>query len=88
MSAERVWTVTIAFTEDEDKTRADAILQAGPLEMRGWGRARRNPVDPDMPAVGEEVAAARALSDVAHHLLEQAAHTIETWEGRPVHLDH
>ena len=36
--------------------------------------------------IGEEVAAARALNDLAHHLLEQAAHTIESWEGRPVHL--
>jgi Rv2632c-like len=88
MSGARVWNVTIAFTEDDEKTRADAVLEAGQLELRGWGRARRNPVDPDVPAVGEEVAAARALSELAHHLLDQAAHTIETWERRPVHLDH
>jgi hypothetical protein len=87
MSAERVWTVTIAFTEDDDKTRADALMQGGPMELRGWGRARRNPEDPDVPAVGEEVAASRALVDLAHHLLEQAAHAIESWEGHPVQLD-
>jgi hypothetical protein len=88
MSAERVWTVTVAFTEDEDKTRADALLQGGALELRGWGRSRRNPVDPDVPAVGEEVAAARALSDLAHHLLDAAAQSIEAWEGHAVRLDH
>ena len=33
-----------------------------------------------------QVAAARALSDLAHHLLDQAAHRIESWEGQPVHL--
>ena len=86
MSEERIWTVNIVFTEEEDTTRADAVLQSGPTDLRGWGRSRRNPADPDVPAVGEEIAAARALHDLGHHLIEQAAHTIETWEGRPVHV--
>jgi hypothetical protein len=83
---ETTWTITIEFTEDGDRTRADAILTGAPDELRGWGRARRNPADPDLPAVGEEVAAARALSDLTNHLLEQAAHRIEAWEGHPVEL--
>jgi hypothetical protein len=82
------WTVEIVFSEDEDKTRADARLTGGVDDLQGWGRARRNPDDPDVPAVGEEVAAARALSDLAHHLLEQAAHRIESWEGHEVKLSH
>lgn len=81
-----VWTVEITFNEDEDKTRADAVLRGSGDDLQGWGRARRNPVDPDLPAVGEEIAAARALTDLAHHLLEQAGHRIESWEGRPVDL--
>jgi hypothetical protein len=81
-----VWTVEITFSEDEGKTRADAVLTGAPEDLQGWGRARRSPVDPDVPAVGEEIAAARALTDLAHHLLEQAAHRIESWEGHPVHL--
>ena len=80
------WTVEIVFSEDEDKTRADAILTGTPDGVQGWGRAKRNPADPEVPAVGEEIAAARALGDLAHHLLEQAAHRIESWEGRQVHL--
>jgi hypothetical protein len=80
------WTVEIVFNEDEEKTRADALLTGGPVGVQGWGRARRNPDDPAVPAVGEEIAAARALSDLAHHLLEEAAHRIESWEGRPVDL--
>ena len=80
------WTVEIAFTEDEGKTRADAILDCGAEQLQGWGRARRNPDDPDVPAVGLEVAAARALSDLAHHLLDEAARRIESWEGQPVRL--
>jgi hypothetical protein len=80
------WTVEIIFTEDDDKTRADAVLSGPSEDLRGWGRSRRNPTDPDLPAVGEEVAAARALTDLAHHLLEAAAHRIESWEGHSVEL--
>jgi hypothetical protein len=86
MTSPVTWTVSITFTEEDEKTRADAILAGSPDELRAWGRARRNPTDPDLPAVGAEVAAARALADLSHHLLEQAAHRIELWEGRPVHL--
>jgi hypothetical protein len=86
MSETRTWTVTIVFTEDGDKTRADATLVGAPDEIRGWGRSKRNPLDPKVAEVGEEVAAARALHDVAHHLIEQAMHRIEGWEGHPVHV--
>jgi hypothetical protein len=86
MSEPRTWTITIAFTEEDENTRADAVLQGGVDDVVGWGRARRNPVDPNVPAVGEEVAAARALFDLGHHLLDEAAHRIESWEGHRVHL--
>jgi Rv2632c-like len=82
----RTWVVDIAFDEDDDKTRADAVLTGGAEQLRGWGRARRSPADPAVSTVGEDVAAARALADLAHQLLEQAAHRIESWEGRPIHL--
>jgi hypothetical protein len=39
------WTVEITFSEDEDKTRADATLTGGADELQGWRRARRNPAD-------------------------------------------
>jgi hypothetical protein len=86
MTEPLTWNITVVFTESEGKTRADAVLAGAPDEVRGWGRARRNPIDPDRPAVGEEVAAARALSDLAHHLLERAAQRIEEWEGHHVDL--
>ena len=37
-----------------------------------------------MPAIGDELAAARALSDLAHNLLDAAAGRIEAFEGHPV----
>jgi hypothetical protein len=84
MSEKRVWTVEVVFTEDDDHTQAHALLQAGPRHFSGWGRARRNPADPSVPVIGEELAAARALGDLAHRLLQEAADTIEQFEGGPV----
>lgn len=87
MSEKRVWTVEIIFTEDDDRTRADARLGAGTRVLNGWGRSRRNPLDPDVPAIGEELAAARALSDLSHQLVHEAAGTIERMEGHVVNLN-
>jgi hypothetical protein len=86
MSEPIVWTVDVAFTEDEKHTRADAILHAGSARYHGWGRARRNPADPDRPKVGEEIAAARALENLVAQLRAVAEHDIEDFEGHTVHI--
>jgi hypothetical protein len=83
----KIWTVELAIEETpEGHTEAKAMLDMGGGERRlgGWGRARRRPADPLLPRVGEELAAARALSDLGHHLVEEAARVIEQHEGRPV----
>jgi hypothetical protein len=84
--SDRVRTVEVLFTEDEDRTRADGRMRAAQREWNGWGRARRNPLDPDIRTIGEELAAARALSDLSHQFVDAAAHAIESFEGHPVHL--
>jgi hypothetical protein len=81
-----IWTVSITFSEDDNRTRADADVEGAPVRLNGYGTSRRNPIDPNLPAVGEVIAAARALGDLSHHLLEHAAHEIESWEGHPVKL--
>lgn len=80
MNHARVWTVEIAFTEDESRTRADAWLRGTDHDLAGWGRSQRNPHDPLVPKVGEELAASRALSDLAHQLAIEALDVIETFE--------
>ena len=45
MSNTRVWTVEIDFTEEDDNTRAGAILETGTERIHGWGQAHRNPAD-------------------------------------------
>ena len=86
MSQTKVWTVEVVFDERDDRTDAEAVLQIAGNRFAGWGRARRNPADPDVPKIGEELAAARALSDLSHKLVETAAEAIEGFEGHRVHV--
>jgi hypothetical protein len=73
------WHVELTFTEDEDRTRADAVLDLRGSHFHGFGQAKRAPDDPSVPIVGEELAAARALSDLAHKLVDAAAERIATF---------
>jgi hypothetical protein len=61
-------------------------LHIGDKEYGGWGRARRNPADPNVPRIGEELAVARALADLSHHLVEAAVVEIESHEGHTVQV--
>jgi hypothetical protein len=78
--------VDIALTEDADHCEAVARIRVRDRDFSGWGRARRNPTDPHMPLVGEELAVARALSEVSHQLVAAAADSLEGALGRPVEL--
>jgi hypothetical protein len=80
------WQVDIAFTEEDDRTRADAILELASQRFHGFGQARRAPKDPSVPVIGQDLAAARALSDLSHQLVHAAAERIEAFEGHPVDL--
>lgn len=71
------WSVQIDLGEHEGRTRAIARLHTGDrTSLTGTGSARLNPADPDVPEIGDELAAARALSQLAHALLEAAADDI------------
>jgi hypothetical protein len=83
---EKVWTINVVLLEEGDLTRADAILAGAGDDVRGFGRAKRAPQDPSVPMIGDELAAARALSDLAHNLLDAAASRIEAFEGHPVRV--
>lgn len=74
----KTWTVQITLDEDGDDTRADATLGVDTMELRGRGMSRRNPSDESEPRIGDELATARALSDLAHQLLAAAASDIES----------
>lgn len=78
MSTAKKWSVEIHIDEHESRTRAEARLHtADKTHLVGVGLARLNPADRDIPEIGDELAAARALSDLAHQLLDAAANDIE-----------
>jgi len=71
--------LNIALRLDEDATNTLVFAE---MDMRGdhfesVGRARRSPEDRPMPIVGEELATARALSDLACQVMESAQVKIE-----------
>jgi hypothetical protein len=64
----------------------DALLALADERFHGFGRAKRAPEDASVPVIGLDLAAARALSDLSHQLLDAAAKRIEQFEGHSVDL--
>jgi uncharacterized protein DUF1876 len=81
------WTIEVDLEESPDTTEARVTLRIGEKEYGGWGRARRNPSDDNVARIGEELAVARALADLSHHLVEAAVGEIEAHEGRKVQVN-
>lgn len=79
-----VRSIEVLLQETDDETEAEAVLELRGERVAGWGRARRNPSDPAVPQIGEELATARALLDLSHKLLEAATAQIERYEGHRV----
>jgi hypothetical protein len=78
------WHVEIDFDEDDTHTNATLLLRLPDgVELRSRGHAKRNPSDEPQPRIGEEIAAARALADLTHQLLEKAAGEISEVTHRP-----
>ncbi|HSK90621.1 MAG TPA: DUF1876 domain-containing protein [Euzebyales bacterium] len=89
MPVAKHWTVDIYLSEEDGDehtvTRAEARLHTqDATDLRGHGHARKHPDDADVPEIGDELAAARALSDLAHQLLHAAAEDIEAVTHQPV----
>jgi hypothetical protein len=75
MTHTKRWTVDIYIDEHEEtrRTRAEARLHTGdPSDVRGVGLSSRHPRDREVPEIGDELAVARALADLAEHLYTDA----------------
>lgn len=84
MTAAKQWNVEILIDEHDERTRTRARLDTrDDTAVVGVGLARCNPADVNVPEIGDELAAARALSDLAHRLLETTAQDIEALTHRP-----
>jgi hypothetical protein len=79
MSTMRRWRVDVFVDEIDDRTtHAEArLFTDDETHLVGRGQARRDPHDRAVPEVGDEIAAGRALLDLAHALLGAAEADVE-----------
>ncbi|MGW7381736.1 DUF1876 domain-containing protein [Streptomyces sp. NPDC054794] len=78
MSHTAEWTVRLhLFEEDDGTTKARVVLDTGTTALTGHGTAHCHPADTNVPEIGDELAAGRAMIDLAHQLLETADHDIQ-----------
>lgn len=87
MSATKQWSITVEIDEDDDHTLAEVSLRTpGGQDVTGVGRAERNPLDPSVPEIGDELAVSRALRNLAERLLHTTEKDIRSATGEPAHL--
>jgi hypothetical protein len=70
-------TLNLHLSEDDIETMAHAVLNLRGDHFESIGKARRNPVDPPMPVIGEELAIARALQTLTGQIMEAAQDKVE-----------
>jgi hypothetical protein len=79
-------TVTVRFDEDDEHCECLATFETTGGIVTGLGRARRHPQDPVVPMIGEELAVARALADLAAQLEQAARDAIVAGDRKDNHL--
>lgn len=83
----RTWNVRVDVFEAGADTTAHAVLRSdAPTPLEATGAAQRRPGDPDVPEIGDEIAVARALRQLADALLGAAAADLTAVEGHTVTL--
>ena len=86
MAKAKAFTVSLEVIEEGSTTDATARLSIDGDQLAGTGKARRNPDDPDLPLIGDELAMARALLMLARELGHKADEGIAAYEGHEVHV--
>ena len=69
--------LSIHLVEDDIETVAIAKLDLRGDHFEARGRARRNPIDPVKPLIGEELAIARALGELEEQITETVQDKID-----------
>lgn len=70
------WPIHLYLTEDGSHTQARVVLQTRDNTLTAEGGARRNPADPQVPEIGDELAAGRALIALGRTLVGDAQEDI------------
>lgn len=66
------WRLNLYLSEHDPDTTARIVLDTGDNVLESHAEARRNPYDPDVPEIGDELAAGRALIAMGRILLRAA----------------
>lgn len=69
--------IEIGIDEDDSITLVHAVLDLRGEHFTATGRARRNPVDTNVPVIGEELALARALGSLEDQIVDAAYERID-----------
>jgi Domain of unknown function (DUF1876)/Domain of unknown function (DUF1918) len=78
----RDWSVRVSVLGSDDDAEARVVLVAdSPRQLTAHGHSHRSAGDLAVPAIGDEIAVARALRRLADQLLEAAADDIEAATG-------
>jgi hypothetical protein len=82
MRGAKRWDVEIFIGEEDGRTYAEARLHTDIGDsIVGVGRAQVSREDYDVPEIGDELAVARAVTDLGHRLLYTAVRDIEQVTG-------
>ncbi|WP_314225032.1 DUF1876 domain-containing protein [Streptomyces zaehneri] len=72
------WKVRIhLFEDDEGTTNAHLVLDTGTTALTSHGAAHCHPADANVPEIGDELAAGRAMNALAQQLLKAAERDIQ-----------
>lgn len=78
------WTVNVFIDHHDGRTHAKARLFWHDREWVSFGSARCSPADRDISDIGDELAVARALHDLAGQLLVVTSRDIQASTCQPV----
>jgi hypothetical protein len=76
--------VDVLIEEQEERTRAKARLSWAGKDYVGIGLARLDPADEPVARIGDELAIARALSDLSNQLMALTSTDIQASTHQPV----
>lgn len=75
------WQAQVNLYEQDSITQARVELDTGTNMMTSEGLARRNPADPEVPQIGDELAVERALIELGERLVRAAGEDLAALAG-------
>ncbi|SED84420.1 protein of unknown function [Streptomyces sp. Ag109_O5-10] len=72
------WKVDLhLFEENDGTTKARVVLKTGTTSLTAHGSAHCHPADSNVPEIGDELAAGRAMNDLGRQLLNIAERDVQ-----------